>query len=99
MALAGHPPPSFKEAAYSFAVSLSNLRERPPMPRWERVMNERQAKALAYIRDNGRITNREYHQLCPAVSQETLRLDLSDLVEHGLLLKIGAKKGTYYILK
>ena len=99
MTLAGHPPPSFKETAYSFAVSLSNLRERPPMPRWERVMNERQAKALAYIRDNGRITNREYHQLCPDVSQETLRLDLSDLVEHGLLLKIRAKKGTYYILK
>jgi hypothetical protein len=26
-------------------------------------------------------------------------LDLVDLVERGLLLKIGAKKGTYYILK
>ena len=99
MALAGHRPPDFKETPYSFAVSLSNVRERPPTPRWERIMNERQAKALVYIRENGRITNREYRQICPGVSPETLRLDLADLVERGLLLKIGAKKGTYYILK
>ena len=99
MALAGHRPPDLKETPYSFAVGLSNVRDRPPTPRWERIMNERQAKALVYIRENGRITNREYRQICPGVSPETLRLDLADLVERGLLLKIGAKKGTYYILK
>jgi ATP-dependent DNA helicase RecG len=33
------------------------------------------------------------------VTPETLRLDLNDLVDRGLLLRIGAKKGTYYILK
>jgi ATP-dependent DNA helicase RecG len=99
MTQAGHAPPGFKETAYSFTVSLSNVRERPPVPRWERTMNERQAKALAYIREHGRITNRDYHQICPDVSAETLRLDLVDLTERGLLLKIGAKKGTYYILK
>lgn len=99
MAQAGHPPPDFKETPYSFTVSLSNMRERAPSPRWERIMNERQAKALVYIRENGRITNRAYRQICPSVSPETLRLDLVDLVERGLLLKIGAKKGTFYILK
>jgi ATP-dependent DNA helicase RecG len=99
MTQAGHPPPSFRETTYSFTVSLSNVRERAPSPRWERTMNERQAKALSYIREKGRITNREYRQLCSGVSPETLRLDLVDLVERGLLLKIGAKRGTYYILK
>jgi len=99
MALSGHPPPDFKETPYSFAVNLSNVRQRPPSPRWERTMNERQAKSLTYTRENGRITNREYRQICPGVSPETLRLDLVDLVERGLLLKIGVKKGTYYILK
>jgi ATP-dependent DNA helicase RecG len=99
MALAGHPPPDFKETPYSFSVSLSNVRQRPPSPRWERTMNERQAKALSFTRENGRITNREYRQICPGVSAETLRLDLADLVERGLFLKIGVKKGTYYILK
>jgi ATP-dependent DNA helicase RecG len=99
MTQAGHLPPDFKATPYTFTVSLSNVRQRPPTPRWERVMNERQAKALVYIRDHGRITNREYRQICPGVSPETLRLDLVDLVERGLILKIGVKKGTYYILK
>ena len=62
-------------------------------------MNERQVKALAYVRENGSITNSGYRQLCPQVSPETLRLDLVDLIEKGLLLKIGSKKGTHYILK
>jgi len=99
MTQAGHAPPDFRETPYSFAVSLSNVRERAPTPHWERTMNERQAKALTYIREHGRITNREYREICPVVSPETLRLDLADLVERNLLLKIGAKKGTYYILK
>jgi ATP-dependent DNA helicase RecG len=99
MVRAGHPPPRFKDTPYSFTVTLYNVRERPPMPTWTRTMNERQAKALAYVQERGRITNREYRNLCPDVSAETLRLDLVDLVDRGILLKIGAKKGTYYILK
>ena len=62
-------------------------------------MNERQMRAVGYIQDHGSIANREYQQICPDVSPETLRLDLSDMVSKGLLLKIGANKGTYYILK
>ncbi len=99
MVRAGHPPPKFKDTPYSFTVTLQNVRERTPQPAWTRTMNERQAKALAYVQERGRITNREYRAICPDVSAETLRLDLADLVEHGVLLKIGAKKGTYYILK
>ncbi|MFQ5420891.1 MAG: ATP-binding protein [Anaerolineae bacterium] len=99
MVNAGHEPPIFKAAPHSFTVTLSNKRERAAVPRWTRSMNERQARAMAFVQEQGSITNREYRQLCPDVSAETLRLDLADLVERGLLLKIGAKKGTYYILK
>jgi ATP-dependent DNA helicase RecG len=99
MVRAGHPPPAFKDTPYAFTVTLRNVRERAPQPAWTRTMNERQARALTYVQEHGRITNREYRTLCPDVSAETLRLDLVDLVERGILLKIGAKKGTYYILK
>ncbi|HUT19850.1 MAG TPA: ATP-binding protein [Anaerolineae bacterium] len=99
MANAGHPNPEFRDAPYSFAVTLRNTRVRRAVPAWESSMNERQLRALAYLQENGRITNREYGHLCPDVSTETLRLDLVDLVGRGLLLKIGAKRGTYYILK
>ena len=99
MVQGGHPPPRFKAAPYSFTVSLFNVRERRALPKWETQMNERQAHAVTYVREHGSITNREYRELCPDVSPETLRLDLNDLVDRGLLLRIGAKKGTYYILK
>ncbi|CAG0937058.1 hypothetical protein TFLX_05964 [Thermoflexales bacterium] len=99
MTQAGHHPPQFKALPYSFTVTLSNIKERRAVPHWEKTMNERQARALTYLRERGQITNREYQQLCPDVSAETLRLDLSDLVDRGVVMRIGAKKGTYYILK
>jgi ATP-dependent DNA helicase RecG len=99
MVNAGHPPPEFRDAPYAFTVTLRNTRVRRAIPAWESNMNERQLQALSHIQENGRITNRAYRGLCPDVSAETLRLDLVDLVERGILLKVGAKRGTYYILK
>ena len=99
MEQAGHQPPTFDARPYSFAVTLYNEREKPKPPEWMRNTNHRQAKALQYIREQGSITNREYRQLCDGVSAETLRLDLVDMVEKGILIKVGSKKGTYYILK
>jgi ATP-dependent DNA helicase RecG len=95
----GHPPPEFKATPYSFTVKLFNILDRRPTIQWDTNMNERQMRAMAFIKQNGRITNREYQVLCNDVSAETLRLDLVDLVDKGLLLKIGDKRGTYYIQK
>lgn len=114
MVAAGHPAPKFNATAYSFTVTLSNVRERratqnitllpsaaadgaalPP----GLTVNERQARALQYVREHGRITNRDFQVLCPNVTPETLRMDLADLVDKGVLMRVGEKKGTYYILK
>jgi ATP-dependent DNA helicase RecG len=101
MVRSGHPGPEFRATPYSFTVILRRGSGVPlrPMPEWEGRMNERQIRALQYVQQYGRITNREYREICPDVSPETLRLDLADLVDKGLALKIGDKKGTYYILK
>jgi len=81
-------------------VFQSVQERRPLMPTTsDLTMNERQAKALSFIQQNGRLTNRDYQLLCPDVSPETLRLDMVDMVERGVLLKIGQKRGTYYIMK
>ena len=98
MLQAGHPPPEFISKPHSFTVVLRNTRERPAV-HWSGSLNPRQIQALRYVQEHGRITNREYRELCPDVSAETIRLDLADLVEQGILLRIGDKKGTYYILK
>jgi ATP-dependent DNA helicase RecG len=94
----GHPAPEFVSRPHSFGVVLRNARERPAA-RWSGNLNPRQLQALRYVQEHRRITNREYRDLCPDVSAETVRLDLVGLVEQGILLRIGDKKGTYYILK
>jgi hypothetical protein len=57
---------------------------------------ERQIKALGHVRRHGSITNGEYQELCPDVSSETLRLDLSEMASRRLLVKNGRNKGTRY---
>ena len=101
MVNAGHPPPDFRSNEHSFTVAFHNAQKHQPVIRTHSnlTVNERQAKALAFIQQNGRITNRDYQKLCPDVGPETLRLDLVNMVERGVLLKIGQKRGTYYILK
>jgi ATP-dependent DNA helicase RecG len=102
MAAAGQPAPAFNATEASVTVTFrSEKSDELQLPQRLRdlAMNERQNKALAYIAQNQNIRSRDYQELCPDVSPETLRLDLSDLVERGILLKIGRKRGTYYILK
>ena len=102
MVQAGHPAPEFRPTPYSFTVSLrrgSGSRSQRAVPEWAERLNERQIRAIQHLQQYARITNRDFHDLCPAVTPETLRLDLADLVDKGLVVKIGDKKGTYYILK
>jgi ATP-dependent DNA helicase RecG len=102
---AGLPKPRFQETANGFRLTLLGAGEKFALPGFDRdrfrhvPLNERQEAALKFLETNQRITNRDYRELYPDVSEETIRRDLADLVEAGLLLKMGDKKGTYYILK
>jgi ATP-dependent DNA helicase RecG len=101
----GLPAPRFQETAGGFRVTLYGhgedlVSEEIDLSRWSHLdLNERQEKALAYLLEKERITNREYQELCPEVSSETIRRDLADLVDKNVLLKIGRKRATYYIFK
>ncbi|MBN1248889.1 MAG: putative DNA binding domain-containing protein [Anaerolineae bacterium] len=101
MVNAGHPPPAFKATTSLVTVTFEAQQRRVTLPTSAAnlTMNERQTKALSYVQEHDRIRSRDYQELCPDVSPETLRLDLADLVERGVLLKVGQKRGTYYILK
>ena len=104
MAEAGLPRPVFEETVAGFRVILRGRGEElvsaEPAPRWgNRRLNPRQERALAYLAEHGSITNREFRDLCPELSDETIRRELSDLVDQGLIVKVGERKATYYILK
>jgi ATP-dependent DNA helicase RecG len=62
-------------------------------------LNDRQVRAILYVKDKGRITNGEYRQLFQ-VSKRTASDELSQLEMKGLLERVGTTgKGTYYRLK
>lgn len=93
-----HPPPEFRATERSFTLTLRSAIDQIELQYGDRL-NPRQVQVLKYLEAHERITNREYQQLCPDVSPETLRLDLRDLVKKGILLDIGDKRGRYYVLK
>ena len=62
-------------------------------------LNDRQIKAVLYVKEKGRITNSEYQAL-NSVSKRTATNDLSELVEqYKILNRFGVSVETYYELK
>ena len=61
-------------------------------------LNGRQIKAVMYVKEKGKITNKEYKVIFN-VSKATATRDLSDLVERGILAITGrGKRDMYYFL-
>jgi ATP-dependent DNA helicase RecG len=101
-------PPAFKETTAGFLLTLFGPGDRMVVQQparadvdlWARQgLNERQITALRHLTEHESITNREFRELCPDVTDETARRDLADLVDRNLILKVGDKRATYYILK
>lgn len=78
--------------------ALAEILETCPVIRSRIPVSERQAKALAHVREHGTINLSAYREICPCWSDETSRLDLANLAARGLLTKNGDKKGTHYTL-
>lgn len=101
------PQPQFEEMGGAFRVTLfgsdAGAQARAAIIDLSNYvsinLNPRQERALGYLIQEARITNSDYHALCPEVSAETLRRDLVALVKKGVLIKVGNKRATYYILK
>lgn len=105
MEAAGLLPPTFAETDGGFLVTLYNNIESEQITsdsndQWRRMgLNDRQISALNSVSERHRITNGEMQEMHASVSTETLRRDLADLVERGIFLRLGDKRGSYYILK
>jgi len=92
------PGPEFKEEFAGFSLYIRKdyyTEERLK----EMELNERQIKAVMYVKEKGKITNKEYQELNNIKKRQTSE-DLAVLENKGILEKIGTTgKGTYYILK
>ncbi|NJE26459.1 DeoR family transcriptional regulator [Thermococcus sp. MV5] len=92
------PEPKFEEVFGGFQVTFykdiyteEHLRELG--------LNDRQIRAVLYVKEKGSITNKEYQELCK-VSRITATRDLSELVEKGILMRVGrGKRGIKYVIQ
>lgn len=102
--LAHLEPPQFDDQRTSFKVTFYNhtLLSQEVLTWLEQYagltqLNDRQRYALAYLRQRGRVANRDY-QLLNAVDARTAARELRSLVEAGLLATVGTRGGTRYEL-
>jgi predicted HTH transcriptional regulator len=95
---AGLPEPDFEQRGPHFVVTL--WRD------WLTAeviatlnLNDRQQRALIHLKTAGRIGNTEYQTLL-GVAKRTAHRDLTELVERGILEKVGTTgRGTAYVLR
>ena len=95
---AGLPVPEIQEAFGGFSVTIfkDTLKEEKLK---KLGLNDRQIKAVIFLKENKRITNKEYQQINNC-SRNTATNDLSDLVQKGLINQSNLKgAGSFYALK
>lgn len=62
----------------------------------KKELNERQQSVLAFVKSKGKVRMREIEEAFKDYSRNTLKKDMTYLVNEGLLLKTGERKGTRY---
>ncbi|RTH96322.1 AAA family ATPase [Thermus scotoductus] len=94
----GLPEPEFANWQGGFRVTFLKDPYTPErLRKWG--LNERQIKAVLYVKEHGAIGNKEY-QMLTGITKATASRDLDDLVKRGIFVKIGATgRGTHYALK
>jgi len=60
-------------------------------------LNDRQVKAILYVKEKGEITNKKYQELNNAISRTALR-DLDDLISKEIFKRFGEGKNIFYKL-
>jgi ATP-dependent DNA helicase RecG len=94
---AGLSAPEMKEREGGFVVVL--FKDRFTEEQLKQLgLNDRQVKAVLYVKERGRITNKEYKEI-NEVSDRTATYELKELVQGFSTLKMsGAGAGTFYEL-
>lgn len=95
---AGLPKPEIKEFQSGLLVTLFNNSNTVSGQITGVNLNERQQKAIDYVKENGSISNHQY-QILNNVSDRTSLRDLEKLTQLEIFVKEGKNKNTLYRLK
>jgi ATP-dependent DNA helicase RecG len=89
------PRPEFKEQGGYFGIIFTNPNYYTKAPEIKVGLNKRQKRAVEYVREEGRITTKEYSKLC-SCSERAALMDLTDLVNKHIIVRKGRGRATYY---
>ncbi len=93
---AGLPEPQFEEYQGFRVIFLKDIYTEEYLRNFG--LNERQIKAVRYVKEKGKITNKEYREMT-GLSDEGVRIHMNELVEKGILLSKGKGRSAHYVLK
>ncbi len=61
-------------------------------------LTERQVKLVEYIQEVGYLQNQMFASIFPNISEDTILRDLKDLINKGLIKKVGSTKSARYVM-
>lgn len=85
-----------KEKVQSLSIDLK-LKEK--MGGGQIALSERQMKIIDYIQKVGFLQNKQFGELFPMISEDTILRDLKDLLKKSIIKKEGKTKAARYILR
>jgi Fic family protein len=85
-----------KERVQSLSIDLK-LKEK--MGGIQIALSERQMKIIDYIEKVGFLQNKQFKELFPMVSEDTILRELKDLLKKSIIKKVGSTKAARYIIK
>ena len=91
------PKPEFLEQTGYFGIIFRNPDYYTKSPEIKAELNERQKKAVGYLKANAKITTAEYMNLTTA-SSRTAKRDLLDLKNKKIIKFVGSLKTGHYAL-
>jgi ATP-dependent DNA helicase RecG len=93
----GLKDPEFIFTESFFRIILYNKKSKKEPIRSKEDLNEKQRKALDYLKRNKTLKSKTYEEI-NKVSHATAVSEINEMIEFGYLEKIGAYRGVYYIL-
>ncbi|MDE2591067.1 MAG: hypothetical protein KGL95_15525, partial [Patescibacteria group bacterium] len=62
------------------------------------MLSERQLMIVEYIQKNGYLENKAFKSMFPMLSEDSVLLDIKQLVTAGIIRKQGVTKGVKYVM-
>ncbi len=94
---AGLPEPDFEQRGPHFVVTIWRDWLTPEVMA-QYNLNDRQKKAVVYLKTHGKISNKEYQQVANSIKKTATR-DLNDLKEKGIIRQVGSRgPGVHYVI-